>query len=59
MEIVLIIGGHVLAVLAAHRIAVRVAGSHGAAVRSQIALTILMCFFTITTLVLLGQPLVA
>ena len=59
VEIALIIGGHVLAVLAAHRIAVRVAGSHGAAVKSQIALTILMCIFTITTLVLLGQPLVA
>ena len=59
MEIALIIGGHVLGVLTAHRIAVRRAGSHAAAVKSQIALTVLMSFFTITTLVLLGQPLVA
>ena len=59
IEIALIIGGHVLAVLAAHRIAIRIAGSHGGAVKSQIALTVLMCLFTVTTLVLLGQPLVA
>lgn len=59
LEIALIIGGHVLGVLAGHRIALRRSGSHGAAVRSQIALTVLMSIFTITTLVLLGQPLVA
>lgn len=59
MEIVLIIGGHVLGVLTAHRIAVRRAGSHAAAVKSQIALTMLMSFFTVATLVLLGQPLAA
>jgi hypothetical protein len=59
IEIVLIIGGHVLGVLTAHRIAARRAGSHAAAVRSQLALTILMSLFTIATLVLLGQPLIA
>lgn len=59
IEIFLIIGGHVLGVLLAHRIAARHAVSHGEAVKSQIALTILMSFFTITTLVLLGQPLIA
>ena len=59
IEIFLIIGGHVLGVLLAHRIAARHAGSHGEAVKSQVALTILMSFFTITTLVLLGQPLIA
>jgi hypothetical protein len=59
LEIFLIIGGHVLGVLTAHRIAARLAGSHGEAVKSQIALTALMSLFTITTLVLLGQPLVA
>jgi hypothetical protein len=59
IEIALIIGGHVLGVLLGHRIAARVAGSHAAAVKSQIALTLLMSLFTITTLVLLGQPLVA
>lgn len=59
MEIFVIIGGHILGVLTAHRIAARTAGSHRAAVKSQIALTVLMSLFTITTLVLLGQPLVA
>ena len=59
IEIFLIVGGHVLGVLTAHRIAARRAGSHAAAVRSQIALTVLMSFFTVTTLVLLGQPLIA
>ena len=59
IEIFLIIGGHILGVLLAHRIAARHAGTHGEAVKSQIALTVLMSFFTITTLVLLGQPLIA
>ncbi|MEA2451946.1 MAG: hypothetical protein QOG04_656 [Actinomycetota bacterium] len=59
IEMFLIIGGHVLGVLTAHRIAARMAGTHGAAVKSQIALTALMSLFTITTLILLGQPLVA
>jgi hypothetical protein len=58
MEIGLIVGGHVLGVLTAHRIAARRASSHAGAVKSQVALTILMSVFTITTLVLLGQPLV-
>ena len=58
LEIALIVGGHVLGVLAAHRIAVRVAGDHSAAVRSQYALTALMSVYTIATLWLLAQPLV-
>jgi hypothetical protein len=58
LEIALIVGGHVLGVLAAHRTALRVAGDHAAAVRSQYALTALMCVYTITTLWLLAQPLV-
>ncbi|HEV3472965.1 MAG TPA: hypothetical protein VG408_07130 [Actinomycetota bacterium] len=58
LEIALIVGGHVIAVLVAHRTAVRVAGSHRAAVMSQVALTTLMSFFTVTTLALLAQPLV-
>lgn len=59
IEIFLIVGGHVLGVLLAHRIAARNAATHGEAVKSQIALTVLMSFFTVTTLVLLGQPLIA
>jgi len=58
LEIVLIVGGHILGVLAAHRTAVRLGRSHRAAVRSQFALTALMSIFTITTLWLLSQPLV-
>jgi hypothetical protein len=58
LEIALIVGGHILGVLAAHRTAVRLGRSHRAAVRSQFALTALMSIFTITTLWLLSQPLV-
>jgi hypothetical protein len=59
LEILLIVGGHIVGVLVAHRIAVRASESHGAAVRSQLALTALMSVFTITTLWLLSQPLIA
>ncbi len=58
LEIVIIVGGHILGVLAAHRSAVRLGRSHRAAVKSQYALTALMSAFTITTLWLLSQPLV-
>jgi hypothetical protein len=58
LEIVIIVGGHILGVLAAHRRAVRLGRSHRAAVKSQYALTALMSVFTITTLWLLSQPLV-
>ena len=59
LEIVIIVGGHILGVLAAHRSAVRLGRSHRAAVKSQYALTALMSVFTITTLWLLSQPLVS
>ena len=59
LEIALIVGGHVLGVLVAHRTAVRIAGDHASAVRSQWALTVLMSVYTIATLWLLAQPLVA
>jgi hypothetical protein len=59
VEIFLIVGGHILGVLAAHRAAVRMVPAHGAAVRSQYALTVLMTVYTVTTLWLLAQPLVA
>ncbi|MPZ69992.1 MAG: hypothetical protein GEU71_10755 [Actinobacteria bacterium] len=58
LEIALIVGGHILGVLSAHRTAVRLAPSHGAAVRSQYALTGLMTLYTVATLALLAQPLV-
>jgi hypothetical protein len=59
IEIALIVSGHILAVLAGHRTAVRLAPSESAAARSQYALTALMSLYTIVTLWLLAQPLVA
>ena len=59
LEVALIVGGHILGVLSAHRTAVRLAPSHGAAVRSQYALTGLMTLYTVATLALLAQPLVS
>ena len=59
VEIFLIVGGHIVAVLAAHRTAIRLAPSVTSAVKSQYALTILMSVYTITTLWLLAQPLVS
>ncbi|HVL64896.1 MAG TPA: hypothetical protein VM573_06965 [Actinomycetota bacterium] len=59
IEIALIVGGHILGVLAAHRTALRLHPDHGIAVRSQYALTALMTAYTIATLWLLAQPLVA
>lgn len=59
LEIAIIVGGHVLGVLAAHRTALRLAPRETLAVRSQYALTGLMSVYTITTLWLLAQPLVS
>lgn len=59
LEIAIIVGGHILAVFAAHRTAVDLADEHRRAVRSQYALTALMSVYTIATLWLLAQPLVA
>lgn len=58
IEIVVVVGGHVLGVLAAHRVGVRMTDSHAAAVKSHTALTILMSLFTVSTLWLLSLPLV-
>jgi hypothetical protein len=58
-EILIIVGGHIIGVLVAHRIAVKMERDHRGAVKSQYALTVLMSLFTITTLWLLAQPLVA
>ena len=59
LEIAFIVIGHIVAVMAAHRAAVRLAASHREAVNSQYALTVLMSVYTITTLWLLAQPLVS
>jgi hypothetical protein len=57
-EIVVVVGGHILGILGAHRVAARLAGDHRAAVRGQYALTALMSVYTVVTLWLLAQPLV-
>lgn len=58
LEIGFIVIGHILGVVSAHRIAQRITGSHRDALKSHIALTVLMSLFTIGTLFLLAQPLV-
>ena len=58
LEIALIVGGHVIGVLAAHRTATTTTDSHAAAVKSHSALTVLMSAFTIVTLWLLSLPIV-
>lgn len=58
LEIALVVGGHVLGVLVAHRAAWRLSASYHRAVRSQYALTALMVGYTAATLWLLAQPLV-
>jgi hypothetical protein len=58
IEIGLIVAGHILGVLAAHRAGHRLSETHSLAVRSQYALTALMTLYTVTTLWLLAQPLV-
>ena len=51
-----IIGGHVLAVLAAHRLAFRLHPTPRAALLSQLPLTVLMVAYTVTGLWLLSTP---
>jgi hypothetical protein len=58
IEIALIVAGHILGVIAAHRTAVRLADDRGDALKGELPLTLLMATFTITTLWLLAQPLV-
>jgi hypothetical protein len=58
VEIALIVGGHILGVLTAHRTALRLSDAPGRAVRSQYPLMALMTIYTVTTLWLLSQPLV-
>lgn len=58
LEIVVVVGGHILGVLGAHRVGLRLTRSHQHAVKSHVALTILMSLFTVSTLWLLSLPLV-
>lgn len=58
LEIGLIVGGHMVGVMAAQRAAVRLAGSHRVAIKSHAALTALMSLYTASTLWLLSLPLV-
>lgn len=58
LAILIVVGGHVMGVLAAHRAALKLTGSHAAAVRGHTALTLLMSLYTVSTLWLLSLPLV-
>ena len=58
LEIAIVVGGHILGVLAAHRIGLQLTRSHQDAVKSHVALTVLMSLFTVSTLWLLSLPLV-
>jgi hypothetical protein len=58
LEIALIVGGHVIGVLTAHRVALSVSADRQPVARSQFALTGLMALYTVATLWLLAQPLV-
>lgn len=58
LEIAFIVIGHVLGVVSAHRIAQRITRNNKDALKSHVALTVLMSLFTIGTLFLLAQPLV-
>jgi hypothetical protein len=58
VEIGLIVGGHILAVLTAHRTALRLTDAADRAVPSQFPLMALMTIYTVATLWLLAQPLV-
>ncbi|MGH2788792.1 MAG: hypothetical protein ACRDJV_12965 [Actinomycetota bacterium] len=58
VEIGIIVGGHILGVLTAHRTALRASESPQRAVRSQYPLMALMTIYTVATLWLLSQPLV-
>jgi hypothetical protein len=54
-----IVAGHVLAVYIAHVMAVRVFGSRARALRSQIPMLVLMVGYTMISLWILSQPIVA
>jgi hypothetical protein len=58
LEIGLIVGGHVLGVASAHRIALDLTADRAAAAKSHLALTAVMALFTVATLWLLSLPLV-
>jgi len=54
-----IVGGHVLAVLIAHLLAMRVFPDHAAALRSQYPMLILMVGYTMFSLWIIAQPIIA
>lgn len=58
-QVGLILAGHVASVYVAHRVALRVFGSRGAALRSQLPMLAYMVLLTIVGLWILSQPLTA
>lgn len=53
-----VVGGHVIAVLAAHRLALRRSVGRGGAVRAQVPLAGLMTLYTMVSLWIIAQPIV-
>jgi hypothetical protein len=54
-----IIGGHVIAVCLAHSMALRIYADRSRAIRSQLPMLVLMVAYTMTSLWILSQPIVA
>jgi hypothetical protein len=54
-----IIGGHVIAVCLAHSMALRIYANRSRAIRSQLPMLVLMVAYTMTSLWILSQPIVA
>ena len=58
-QVLLIVAGHVLAVYLAHLVSLRFLGSQKQALRSQLPMLVLMILYTIFSLWILSQPIVA
>ncbi|WP_228546421.1 hypothetical protein [Halegenticoccus tardaugens] len=58
-QVVLVVVGHVVAVIAAHAVAVQQYGSHRAAVRAHAPLVALMIGYTVLSLWIISRPVVA
>ncbi len=59
ISVAAIIAGHVIAIVLAHVVALREFGSRRAALRSQLPMVVLMIGYTMTSLWIIAQPIVA
>ena len=58
LALIAIVPGHIFAVYVAHVMALRLYGTSGAAVWSQVPIVVLMIGYTVTSLWILSQPVV-